>query len=405
MYDVIIAGGGPAGATAGYLLSQKGIRTLIIDRSKFPRDKPCGGAITPRVLTLFPYTKNLMEIGTKRANCYFKTPAKTIEVERSEPFIYFVRRIKFDADLLNLAKDANCEVLEGIRVTDLEELPDKVRVKCNNGEIYEGKILLGADGVSSTVREKSSLKKFWNEKTLGIAFRSEVEIGQDILDEYYSVSRLSHICFSFGDAEHHGYGWIFTKPHHVNIGYGETVADGSHSRSIKERYDKFVVYSQRQRLLPPVEMPKLIKSWLLQTGGPIKCYSSKRILLLGDAAGFANAISGEGILFGMWSGRFAFESIEPYISGIAPIESVCSKYTNLCEKNFARDLRGYAFLGRYLDAVMPLMFQLAPFDPKLRELLIATISGELPLKTLRKRLIWRIFLGILKGNVFKKVNS
>jgi len=400
-YQVIIAGGGPAGSMAGYLLGSKGIKCLLLDKALFPRDKPCGGAITPRALELFPFLTPFMELGIKTTVCHYRTPDQDMIFHSTNPLFYLVRRIKFDYDLLQLAKTNHCEVIEGVKVLGYREDKEKIIVKCSNGVDYETDFLLGADGVSSTVRENSPLKRFWNKKTVGLAFRSEIELDPKLLDP----ARTLHIHFGF-DKMRSGYGWVFLKSTHLNVGYGELMTKTTKSADIKRQYEKYVLFCQQHHILPSIEMPKLSNSWLLQGSGPMKQFATRRIFLLGDSAGFVHPISGEGIIYGMWSAKLATEFISQYYTQkTCSVDDLYKKYMRECWKAFGTDLRRLAMKTSSLPHVIEILFQLARFDDLIKNAVFHISAGDTSLFSMRKRLIWRVIIGIFKGHLWKKSPS
>ena len=106
-YDVIVAGAGPAGATAAKVLGEAGASVLLIDKSAFPRDKPCGGGISVRALERFPYLRSALDkIPTSWVSkVHFESPSGFIVDYRSaEPLYLMIRRCEFDNLLYSLAQ-------------------------------------------------------------------------------------------------------------------------------------------------------------------------------------------------------------------------------------------------------------------------------------------------------------
>ncbi len=115
-FDVIVAGAGPAGATAAKILGDAGVSTLLLDKSAFPRDKPCGGGISARALARFPYLKDaLPNIPTSWVNkVHFESPSGFVVDYRSpDPLYLMIRRSEFDNLLFSLARP-RVEVATGL---------------------------------------------------------------------------------------------------------------------------------------------------------------------------------------------------------------------------------------------------------------------------------------------------
>src|SRR5262245_9894173 len=112
--EVLVVGAGPAGATAARTLARAGLRVRLLDRSAFPRNKPCGGGISLRVVTRFPYLKGaLPRISTHLlSRLYLEGPDGDATVIESEgPAALMIRRLEFDALLVSLAVEAGVETV------------------------------------------------------------------------------------------------------------------------------------------------------------------------------------------------------------------------------------------------------------------------------------------------------
>src|SRR5438093_908088 len=121
---VLVVGAGPAGATAARTLAQGGVRVLLVDRAAFPRNKPCGGGISIRVLRRFPYLKReLSRIPTHGVSrLQLEGPeGDSTTIESDVPAALMVRRLDFDALLVSLAIDAGAELVTGIDVIQARE--------------------------------------------------------------------------------------------------------------------------------------------------------------------------------------------------------------------------------------------------------------------------------------------
>src|SRR5256886_8880991 len=121
--DAVVVGGGPAGAMAAMALAARGVSTLLLDRKRFPRDKPCGGGIRYGVYRRFPeladYLRAAVDIHEIRKVRMEGPSGASVLTESDEPFYLTLRRTEVDAALLARARDVGARVLEAVRVTDL----------------------------------------------------------------------------------------------------------------------------------------------------------------------------------------------------------------------------------------------------------------------------------------------
>src|SRR6266540_1960966 len=121
---VLIVGAGPAGATAARTLARAGVTVRLLDRSKFPRNKPCGGGISLRVLKRFPYLEGeLSRIATHTvARLHLEGPGgESTVIESDGPAALMIRRVEFDALLVSLAREAGARMVSGVDIVQARE--------------------------------------------------------------------------------------------------------------------------------------------------------------------------------------------------------------------------------------------------------------------------------------------
>src|SRR5262249_53662558 len=154
-------GGGPAGSMAGIALARRGVRARLLDRHRFPRDKPCGGGIRWSVLRRFPELAPYLEETVQPhriRRVIMESPSRaTVCAGSEEPLYLTVRRLDLDAALIMRARSAGVDVIEGARVTDVHVSGDGVLVRCIDGREFRAGLLIGADGVNSIVARATGL--------------------------------------------------------------------------------------------------------------------------------------------------------------------------------------------------------------------------------------------------------
>src|SRR5688572_26155227 len=149
---VTVVGAGPAGATAARMLARAGVTVRLLDRSNFPRNKPCGGGISARVLKRFPWLPGQLDrIATHQiSRLYLEGPdGESTIVESGQPAAIMVRRVEFDHLLLSLAVDAGAELVPGADVVQAEQGSDSVTLVARDGRRFESAVAIAADGVHS----------------------------------------------------------------------------------------------------------------------------------------------------------------------------------------------------------------------------------------------------------------
>jgi geranylgeranyl reductase family protein len=305
-FDVIIAGGGPAGATAAKVLGEAGVSTLVLDKSAFPRDKPCGGGISARVTKRFPYLEHALDsIPTKWiSTIYFEAPSGAgVEFKSGDRLYLMLRRWDFDHLLLSLAGE-RVQVHAGALVRKIRIDSGVVIVTADvDGETreYRCRIILGCDGANSVVARAAGLRSG--------NFRSEyaIDMMEETPYEELNAADKDRMCVYYRIHNQYGYGYVFPKAGHLNVGVGFKL-DYYMSRLRGEQYSyhrAFVTDLTSKGALSGESNRANFRAFPLPISGPLARTYSERILLSGDAGGFVNAFTAEGIYYAMVSGEHA----------------------------------------------------------------------------------------------------
>ena len=301
MFDVIIAGGGPAGATAAKLLGEAGASVLLIDKSAFPRDKPCGGGISARALKRFPYLRaGLDRIPTSWVNnIHFESPSGFVVDYRSpDPLYLMIRRCEFDNLLFSLAKP-RVKVATGL-ARKIELRSDHVSVNTDSHE-YRARMVIGCDGANSIVARASGLR------TGSVQSDYAIDMMEETPHQELSTADRDRMYIYYRIRSHYGYGYVFPKTSHVNVGIGFKL-DYYLSNLRGEHYahhQAFVDDLKSKRLLTGQSNRANFRAFPLPISGPLARTYADRVLLAGDAGGFVNALTAEGIYYAMVSGELA----------------------------------------------------------------------------------------------------
>ncbi len=303
-YDVIIVGGGPAGATAAYHLAQHGMAVVLLDKHADSGVKACGGGLTYRLLSRFPELEDALapHVLKRVDTIHFYAPDySSIRYTYDEPLSLMVRRRDFDAMLIERCKAAGVTVIAPCRANDVMVAEKYVDVTTEHGDTFRGKVVIGADGVNSIVARASGLHGKWRQTQLMSSVVAECPIrAQDLPDP-----ETIYILFGFHGL---GYGWLFPKGDLVNVGIAGMLSENKQTR-IKTIFDEFIQALKTREILAPTFEPTSIRGGLIPIKGMIPKTQTDRLLLCGDAAGFVNAITGEGIYYAMVSGDLAAKTL------------------------------------------------------------------------------------------------
>lgn len=329
MYDVIIIGGGPSGASAGRRAGKLGMKTLLLDKEEFPRYKPCGGGLSEHAMSYldFELPQDIIEWDVTGARIIFRD--QLIEVHKDHRVSALVSRNKFDNFLLEKAKETNIEVHTGEKALCCREMPYCVEVDTRQGT-YQAKFAIIAEGAHGLV--KTCVRPADNKEEYGICLVTEVPA-----DEREMEKRLGNaVELHFGVAGG-GYGWIFPHKTYYSVGIGGVVKDFPHPKESMLNFLKENGFSGEYKL----------HGHKIPWGGIKRKVVGSRVLLSGDAAGYVDAFSGEGLAYAICSGQFAAEAIAGVCLQGKNLKDL-SKYESLCRAEFGTHLKYSLLFSRIM---------------------------------------------------------
>jgi geranylgeranyl reductase family protein len=334
VYDVIIVGGGPAGSAAGFHLARQGIHVVIIDKADFPRFKPCGGGLTYRILTRFPQFKDAIEacILSRPCTIHFYAPDfSCVHYTYHEPLTLMIRRSEFDTTLLDQCRRVGASVVTSTRVAHVAVTGDGVEAKTTHGETFRAKALIGADGANSLVARQVDLRGKWQHEDFVTCLVTEIPHSSHDLQDHSAI----HILFGLNGLK--GYGWIFPKQEYINIGIAGKILRTQNS-NIKTMYEEFLHTLKVQEKISPSFEATNIRGGIIPVKGVISKTQTNRVLLCGDAAGFTNALTGEGIYYAMVSGELAAKTLVQAFQQNTFSESALTSYQTAWQEEIGDEI-------------------------------------------------------------------
>ncbi len=363
-YDAIVVGAGPAGCAAAFDLAARGRAVLLLDKRRFPRPKPCAGGVTIKAMRALRYPIDPVI----RAVCGDFVagnglgPTRTLRGEH--PVCAMTVRAEFDDFCLRqtIARGATFEVTRG--VTGCTATAEGVRIEA--GEVvHEASYVVAADGANSRMRRLVT----------GRALHRTGFAIEGIAPRDPDADPLMQ--FDFGAVDR-GYGWLFSKGDHVNIG----LYTSDPARRIGRA--ELAAYAQARTGSPALDD---VMGHAIGLGGTRERCVAGRVLFAGDAAGLVDPLLGEGIHNAIVSGQAAAQVIDRALHGDARLE----RHTRRAFAPILRDLRVGERAARTFYARSGAGFRTLTSAPVARLLMGGAARGL----TLDRTLRWNIGLFLL----------
>ncbi len=318
-YDVIVAGGGPAGGTTAYDLARRGARVLLLEKERLPRYKVCAGGVTLKTTQLLDFDLSpAYEDEITRGTCTYRG-GSPVTIHFDGPVGWTVMRDKLDQLIVRQAARVGAQVLDDQRVTGAEFLSGGVSVFTTRGS-YSCSILVGADGANGVVARCAGLT---GERNLAVAVEAEVPTSGEPLQ-----SRRGCVHFDFGFVPR-GYGWVFPKKDLLSVGVGTFWGKAANLKAFLSRWLEMLG-------LPSDPRAVRMRGHLVPLGGVARVLHGTRVLLTGDAAGLAEPMTGEGIYYAVRSAKIAADTI---YQALQKGQEDLSTYTERINAEITRDLK------------------------------------------------------------------
>jgi geranylgeranyl reductase family protein len=317
-HDVIVVGAGPAGATLSYELVKKGIGVLVLEKEKLPRYKCCAGGVTSKTAKLLDFDiSEVVEDAIYEVSFTFNLGNAYVG-QHSQPLIYTVMRDVFDYFLVTRAQQLGAVLIDDQKVMRIRMSADWVEVSTAD-DIFRSRLVVGADGAYSVVAKELGIGRSV-EYIAGM--ESEIIVPEEELAKWKSRIQIDLGCIPGG------YAWVFPKRDHLSIGVG---CLASKARHLDRNHQKFLnslsigsytIARSNSHLIPTCTKGRLV--W------------QDKALLLGDAAGLADPLTGEGIYNAIQSAQLAAPVVE---NSLARGKVELQDYQQVVEKKIMSELR------------------------------------------------------------------
>ena len=374
-YDVLIVGAGPAGANTAisYKKLNPELKVGIFDKAIFPRDKSCGDAIGPGVISALKRFGNehILEDEPEVISTTLYGP-KNIGIQnyipevqnKEDSVVYVIPRVDLDNRIFNLAKSLGVDSFEGYRYSGYERnLDESINVSFKNSsgenETFRTTLLVGADGANSRVRKDLNLNqnKDWHK---AIAIRAYIDS-----PNYLDIFKERSLMFEINVSALRGYAWAFpSKDTLINIGIGMPLSlFKKEDKNINDMLNDFVQTLESRGVI--VENIRLEKSYMLPFASSRPKLAHDKVALVGDAGSMINPMSGEGIFYGMESGFLLAENTyNLLLNNKEEINNGLKSYQKSFNKRFSK---------HYLSCALARLVLQSPFMTQ-RLLAIASID-------------------------------
>lgn len=316
-FDICIVGAGPAGSTAAYLLARQGFSVALVDRARFPRDKTCGDGITPRGARVLKRIGVLDLVSGKGYACRgvdvrgpgidgnaveftMRFLAGTRGTHADEPGdLIVLPRFTLDALLLQHALSAGPTLFDASKVIDIETHDTHARVITDSDLRIDAAMVVLATGAESQLLRACGLLD--RKPPLEHAARAYFENVEGLSDR---------VVLFFDGIDLPGYGWIFpTSPTSANIGCGVFAQGGSEAKPRpmpqSQRLEQLIAtHPMLTRMLANATRSGPMRAYPLRTDFKSEFAGRGRVVVIGEAAGLVNPVTGEGIDYALESAEF-----------------------------------------------------------------------------------------------------
>jgi geranylgeranyl reductase family protein len=371
VHDAVVVGAGPGGSAAAHFLSARGLDVMLLDRAEFPRDKTCGDGLTPRALRVMEAMGVLAEVtahgcGVDGYEVVAPNGRSTTAAISGEHGALVVPRVTLDQMLLHAAIASGACFEPRISVTQVVPTSDGARVHDADGHTFEGRVAIVATGAATKVLRQSGILS--HQPKAMLAARAYFD---DLPRELDSKFQLR-----FDGVPSPGYGWVFpVAPRTANIGVG--FLPGKRSGTAAQAFRRFTSVKSIESTLAGARQVGPLKGYPIRVDFLQAPTFASNTLLVGEAAGLVNPLTGEGIDYALESGKIAAEHVvRGLTSGVH--QAWLTEYDRLLRARFEKIFRFSEWIRDWYckPPLLNVLVPLATRQPELRQQLANVVLGE-----------------------------
>jgi len=391
-YDHLIIGAGPAGSFAAELLAKGGASVALFDGRPEGEPKACGGGVTAKALKAWPHLLDAVGRTIDELDLYSPS-GKRLHLKLDEPFAIY-SRVAFDSYLRDRARDAGAKVFaEKISARKTKRSNDGWIIRSEDGQEWRGRILVGADGANSGVAKMLAGPLAASDMEVAFGYRAPLPSTDEAPTVVAFLPRWV------------GYAWAFPRPDHISFGIA-TTQDAFEHKPLDDLLWSFMIgyygsgtgakkfWSRTNESAEASRIHQHLKETAERYAARIpgladKTWDKRKAsgddwALLGDAAGFADPVTGEGIYYALRSAELFAEC---WLSGKP------NDYEERWQKDFGGELRRAAqmrrrFYGNFWGAPFTeRMIEFARGHRGVKRVLGELVAGDQGYVNLKKKLV------------------